>query len=151
MQVIKTNQLIDNAWTYVPEIEAIPHAGNITVSLVRWQQDKALLLNQSGKHGIRISPADTLEGVVADLNHIDLIELNFPELADGRLFSLAWLLRSRYSYQGEIRAIGHYLPDQVFYLSRVGVDAFAPNKPEDIPAILAGLADFSVAYQESIN
>jgi uncharacterized protein (DUF934 family) len=40
------------------------------------------------------------------------------------------------------------MPDQVFYLSRVGVNAFNPEKIEDLPAVLAHLNDFSVKYQK---
>jgi uncharacterized protein (DUF934 family) len=36
---------------------------------------------------------------------------------------------------------------QVFYLSRVGVNAFTIEKNEDVPAALAALNDFSVKYQ----
>jgi uncharacterized protein (DUF934 family) len=80
-----------------------------------------------------------------------LIELYFPELADGRLFSNAWLLRNRYHYSGELRAVGHFLPDQVFYLSCVGVNSFYPENSEDLGATLACLHDFSVNYQPSVN
>ena len=85
------------------------------------------------------------------MKDIQLIELDFPDFADGRLFSHAWLLRGRYNYQGEIRATGHYMPDQVFYLSRVGVNAFNPEKVEDLPVVLSHLNDFTVKYQNSIN
>ncbi|MBC8392295.1 MAG: DUF934 domain-containing protein, partial [Deltaproteobacteria bacterium] len=82
---------------------------------------------------------------------IQLIELDFPAFTDGRIFSHAWLLRGRYNYQGEIRATGHFMPDQVFYLSRVGVNAFNLEKTEDLPVALSNLNDFSVNYQKSIR
>jgi uncharacterized protein (DUF934 family) len=151
MQVVKNKQLVENTWVYLPEAEALVVNGDVVVSLARWQQERPQLLSHNGKCGIRLVPSDTLEGMVGDLSYFDLVELSFPELADGRLFSLAWLLRGRYGYKGEIRAVGSYLPEQVFYLSRVGVDAFVPNREVDIHAILAGLQDFSVAYQTSIN
>ena len=151
MQIIKNKKLEIDNWTFIPETENLNPTGDVTVSLTRWQQDKAQLLNHHGKCGIRLKPSDSLDDIINDLNHIELVELDFPELADGRLFSLAWLLRGRYNYQGEIRAIGHYLPEQVFYLSRVGVNAFAPSREEDIQAILSDLNDFSVTYQASIN
>lgn len=149
MQIIKDKQLIDNTWRYLAD-EAELTAGDKVVSLTRWQQDKKKLMD-SGSCGIRINPADPIEALAADLADIDLIELNFPGFADGRLFSKAWLLRARYHYQGEIRAVGNYMPDQVFYLARVGVNAFSPEKAEDLPQVLANLNDFSVLYQNSIN
>jgi len=150
MQIIKNQQLSDNTWRYIADEDELA-AGDIVVSLTKWRQTEDQLLNRNGKIGVRIGPADSIENLTDKLANVQLIELDFPEFADGRLFSLAWLLRSRYHYQGEIRAVGHYMPDQVFYLSRVGVNAFAAEQAEQVPMILAHLADFSVRYQDSIN
>lgn len=150
MQIIKDKQIIDNAWSYVAD-DAELKTGNITVSIPRWKQDKKQLLAHEGKLGLRMSPADTVDEIAQDLNKIQLIELDFPDFADGRLFSHAWLLRGRYNYQDELRATGRYITDQVFYLSRVGVNAFQPEKVEDLPVLLSRLNDFTVKYQSSIN
>lgn len=150
MQLIKDKQIIDNTWNHVTD-DAELTVGNISVSLARWQQDKAQLLAHDGNIGVRLEPADSVDDIAADLNSLQLIELDFPDFADGRLFSHAWLLRERYDYHGEIRATGHYMNDQVFYLSRVGVNAFSPEKPEDLPIVLSHLNDFTVKYQNSVN
>jgi len=150
MQIVKDKKIIEDNWRYIADGDE-PSPGDITVSLTRWQQEKRQLLNRDGKIGVRISPDDSLSGLADDLGNLQLVELYFPEFADGRLFSQAWLLRSRYRYQGEIRAVGHYLPDQVFYLSRVGVNAFAPEKPEQLTKVLSYLNDFTVKYQSSVN
>lgn len=119
MQIVKDKKMIEDNWRYIADGDE-PSPGNITVSLARWQQEKRQLLNRDGKIGVRISPGDPLSDLAGDLGNLQLIELYFPEFADGRLFSQAWLLRSRYRYSGEIRAVGHYLPDQAFYLSQIG-------------------------------
>ncbi|MDD1628361.1 MAG: DUF934 domain-containing protein [Methylococcaceae bacterium] len=150
MQIIKDKRIIDDTWNYVAD-DAELKAGNISVSLARWKQDKQQLLTRDGKLGVRIGPADAVDDIAADLKNLQLIELDFPDFADGRLFSHAWLLRDRYDYPGEIRATGHYMTDQVFYLSRVGVNAFSPEKVEDLPVVLSHLNDFTVKYQSSIN
>jgi len=150
MQVIKDKKIIDDTWQYVAD-DADLNTGDISVSLTRWQHDKAQLLNSKRKLGIRIKPADSVADIADDLDKVQLIELDFPDFADGRLFSQAWLLRGRYNYKGEIRATGHYMPDQVFYLSRVGVNAFKPENSQQLPAVLANLHDFTVNYQNSIN
>jgi uncharacterized protein (DUF934 family) len=150
MQIIKDQEIIENTWSYV-EDDAELKTGDICVSLARWQQDKAQLLNHSGKIGIRIAPADSVADIADDLKHIDLIELNFPAFSDGRAFSQAWMLRGRHHYQGEIRATGQCMPDQVYYLARVGVNAFNFAKPEDLPVALSALNDFTVNYQKSIH
>ena len=150
MQIIKDKQIIDDTWSYVAD-DAELKVGNISVSIARWKQDKQQLLVHQGGLGVRIGPADAVDDIAPDLKDIQLIELDFPDFADGRLFSLAWLLRGRYNYQGELRATGHYIPDQVFYLSRVGVNAFNPEKVEDLPVVLSYLNDFTVKYQNSID
>jgi uncharacterized protein (DUF934 family) len=150
MQIVKDKQIIDNAWSYIVD-DGDVMSGDICVSISRWKKDKQQLLNHHGKIGIRIGPEDSTEEIAEDLDKIQLVELDFPALADGRPFSHAWLLRGRHHFQGEIRATGHFLPDQVFYLSRVGVNAFDPEKQEDLPVILDCLNDFSTKYQPSIN
>ncbi|TAN67018.1 MAG: DUF934 domain-containing protein [Methylobacter sp.] len=150
MQIIKDKQIVDDSWSFVAD-DAELKDGNISVSIARWKKDKQQLLNSSDKIGVRIGPADSVEDIAADLKDIPLIELDFPAFADGRIFSHAWLLRGRYNYQGEIRATGHFMRDQVYYLSRVGVNAFRLENPEDLPVALNALNDFSVSYQKSIH
>ncbi len=150
MQVIKDKKIIDDNWSYLSD-DTEPKAGNITVSLARWRQDKTQLLNYNGQIGVRIASVDSVADIANDLPNLQLIELDFSDFADGRLFSQAWLLRSRYGYQGEIRATGHYMSDQVFYLSRVGVNAFRPDNAEHLTVELSHLNDFTVNYQKSVN
>ncbi len=147
MQIIKDHQLIDNNWHFISDDSELPATGNITVSLPRWQQQDPALLNHDGKIGVRLTSTDTTEQI-SNLDKLALIELDFPVFTDGRLFSHARLLRSKLAYNGEIRAVGNYLADQVFYLSRVGVNAFQLEQ-RSIPVALAALNDFSVKYQAS--
>ena len=149
MQIIKDKQRVDNTWQFIADEENLV-AGDITVTLTRWLQDKATLITHTGKVGLRLKADDTVADFADDLAHIKLVELNFADFADGRSFSQAWLLRGRYDYKGEIRAIGRYLPEQVFYLSRVGVNAYASEKSTDLDAVLNNLNDFTVKYQPSI-
>jgi uncharacterized protein (DUF934 family) len=150
MQIIKDKAIIDDTFTTLAD-DAELASGDICVSLTRWKRDREHLLARSGRVGVCIRATDTVSDLADDLKHIHLIELDFADFADGRLFSQAWLLRGRYHYQGEIRATGHFLTDQVFYLSRVGVNAFQSPKTEHLNTILANLNDFSVKYQPSIT
>jgi len=150
MQLIKDQQIIDNTWQYIADTDELK-SGDISMSFARWQGEKPQLLAHDGKLGVRISSADSVNELADDLEKLQLIELDFPDFADGRLFSQAWLLRGRYHYHGEIRAIGHFIPDQVFYLARVGVNAFSPETSEELAQIINKLKDFTVNYQSSIN
>jgi uncharacterized protein (DUF934 family) len=151
MQIIKDRQLVENTWTFIADDSQLPEDGDITVTFGRWLANKEQLLKRSGQAGVRLNPSDQIEPLADDLSKIGVIELNFPIFGDGRLFSQARLLRSRDGYQGEIRAVGDYLPDQVFYLSRVGVNAFEFTNPDHIQEALSAMNNFSVRYQTSTN
>jgi uncharacterized protein (DUF934 family) len=150
MQIIKDKQLIANDWTFIDNDSAISAEGNITVTLERWLKEQPELLKRNGKIGLRLASSDAINSLAGHVTGLALIELNFPGFGDGRLFSHAYLLRSRFDYQGEIRAIGRFLADQVFYLTRVGVNAFQFEDQQQIPLALASMSDFTVKYQASV-
>lgn len=148
MQLIKDKQVIQDSWRYIAD-EAPLKTDYIIVSLVRWQQER----NQLSKvrHlGLRLEPAVVLEEIIDDLSHFQLIELHFPAFTDGRAFTHARVLRSRYGFMGDIRASGDYMRDQVFYLNRVGVNSFELNDQDNAQQIIQAIGDFSVDYQKSI-
>ena len=150
MQLIKDSAIIENTWTYVAD-DAPLQNGDITISVCRWHTEKQQLKNRQGNLGIRIDTFDAIEDIAGDLNEFKLIELNFPAFTDGRVFSQARLLRNQYQYNDEIRAVGNFMSDQVFYLSRVGVNAFKLNDSADLPIAIQSLKDFSVKYQASTD
>ncbi|MGR9116624.1 MAG: DUF934 domain-containing protein [Gammaproteobacteria bacterium] len=150
MQIIKDKKIIEDHWQHAPDDADLPQ-GDITVSTTRWHKEKQQLLNRPGKIGLRLDSREAIEDIAEDLNRIDLIELNFSAFTDGRSFTQAWLLRNRFNYSGEIRAVGNFMIDQVFYLHRTGVNAFALAQSDKLPVALSTLNDFSVAYQPSVN
>ncbi len=150
MKIIKDKQIIEDNWIHIADDSELT-SDNITVSLSRWKKDKTKLNQHTGNVGIRLSPADKVEDIADDLKQISLIALDFPAFTDGRSFSQARLLRSRYGFENEIRAIGSYMPDQVFYLSRVGINAFQFETPEALNVATSTMDDFSVQYQESTD
>ncbi|MCE6982636.1 DUF934 domain-containing protein, partial [Pseudomonas frederiksbergensis] len=84
-------------------------------------------------------------------NQFQVIALNFPAFTDGRNYSNARLLRDRYKFTGELRAIGDVLRDQLFYMKRCGFDAFALRADKDPVEALQSLQDFSVTYQAATD
>ena len=150
MKIIKDKRIIDDNWHHIAD-EAELTSGKITVSLSRWKQDQTELKEYQGEIGVRLLPSDFVGELVEDLDQLNLVVLEFPAFTDGRSFTQAKLLRDRYVYQGEIRAIGGYMPDQVFYLTRVGVNAFELEKTELLELALETMDDFTVKYQESVN
>ena len=146
MQIIKDNEIVEDYWIHIAD-DPIPPEGRITVSYARWKAEKSDLLARDGELGIRLGPEDPIEDVATDLENFQLVALEFPAFNDGRGFSQARLLRDRYHFSGEIRAMGSFMADQVFYLSRVGVNAFELPTIETLEKALATLHDFTVRYQ----
>ncbi|MGH8477362.1 MAG: DUF934 domain-containing protein [Methylococcales bacterium] len=148
MQVIKDKEIIEDHWIHIAD-DPIPSEGCITVSAARWKAERDALLARDGKLGLRVSPEDPIDEWVEDLKHFQLIGLEFPAFTDGRLFSVASMLRRSFHYTGEIRALGGFIRDQIFFLSRVGVNSFEVHHGSDLECALSALNDFSVRYQVS--
>lgn len=153
--LIKIRQVVQDNWQLLePATEgapAIPVEGDVIVPLALWRRERAALLARKGRLGLRLDSGEGPEAVVEDLAHFDVIAINFPKVTDGRGYSTARLLRDRYGYQGEIRAVGDVQRDQLLYLSRCGFDAFALKERRDPQAALAAFSEFSEAYQESVD
>lgn len=91
---------------------------------------------------------EDLEPFLAELN---VVAINFPKFVDGRGYSYARLLRDRYKFTGEVRAIGDVLHDQLYYMKRCGFDAYDIRADTDAQAAIEGLTAFSEAYQASTD
>lgn len=125
----------------------VPHSGRWIVSLQVWQQQRAQLLTRGQDIGVRLESADDPSALAEDASHLALIAVNFPAFNDGRGYSSARLLRERYGFTGELRAVGDIFQDQLFLLARCGFDAFLLREGEDEESALRALSVFSEAYQ----
>lgn len=154
-KLIKDGAIVDNIWTLIAKPEADVSvdlsAQNIIVPLQVWLSNKSQL--QSRKDvGVWLDSDETAEQIAADAQSLPLIAVNFPLFMDGRAFSTARLLRERYGFKGELRAIGNLIRDQLCYLRRCGVNAFAFANPDiKLEAALKSLGDFSEYYQASVD
>ncbi len=98
---------------------------------------------------LRLGPDDDPAAVAGKLCGVARVEVHFPKFGDGRGYSIARLLRSRYGYRGELRAVGHITRDQLGFLERVGFDAFELREGEDPREALVAFDSFSASYQKS--
>ena len=99
---------------------------------------------------LRLEPTDDPASVAGRLDRVARVEVNFPKFGDGRGYSIARLLRERYGYKGELRAVGEVVRDHLFYMESCGFDAFLLRDGEDAAEALTGFEDFSEAYQASV-
>ena len=115
------------------------------VSLDEWRENP---IAHASATALVVSNDASLDDIQKDIGGFDHIILNFPSFADGRAYSQARLLRERFEYAGEIRARGDVLPDQIFFMSRCGIDAF---EMDDLSVMQDALRVFSFAYQAAAD
>jgi uncharacterized protein (DUF934 family) len=151
MQIIKDGCLVENGWVHLDDDAALPETGPVTVSASRWLKERDALRQRRGELGLRMGGGDDLDTLAPDLPCFALITVEFPRLADGRGFSIARMLREEYRYGGEIRARGNFIQDQLFFLKRVGVNAFEFTQAVDLANMLPALEEFTVTYQAACD
>lgn len=152
--IIKNKTIADDDWIVLrpgandtPEGVVVP-PGKVIVPLKVWQAQRDALQART-ELGVWLASDERAEDLKSDTAKFSVIAVDFPKFADGRGYSIAHHLRVRLGYTGELRAIGDVLRDQMFYMQRVGFDAFAARADKDIHVVLNGLSDFSVTYQAS--
>ena len=152
--IIKKNTILNDDWSVLrlsesdtPQTIAVP-PGKVIIPLTVWLAQREIL-EQRSDLGVWFASNERAEDLRNDLAKFSVIAVDFPRFADGRGYSIAYHLRTRLGYHGELRAIGDVLRDQMFYMQRVGFDAFSPRSDKDIHEALKGLSDFSFGYQAS--
>ena len=117
----------EDAFAFVADDEEIPAGGDIIVSLARFQSEGDSLLAAGRRVGVRLQPSEEVETLAYDLPRLAVVELAFPKFRDGRPYSAARLLRERFAYGGQVRAVGEVLREQAQFMLRSGFDAFVPS------------------------
>ncbi len=151
--IIKKNQVVTDQWTLLSADTTLDEALRTEQAIIPfalWQQHKAQLQNVQPL-GIWLESNEVIEDLSEDLAQFAVIALNFPVFTDGRHFSSARLLRERYAYTGEIRAIGDVLRDQLFFMQRCGFDAYAIRADRCPTDALQSLTELSVTYQAAYD
>ena len=115
----------DDPFTAVGDEREIP-PGDVIISLARFQEHGDRLLSEGRKVGVRLESDEQVEALAYDLPRLSVVALAFPKFGDGRAYSSARLLRERYGFKGEVRAVGDVLREQAGYMARCGFDAFEP-------------------------
>jgi len=154
--IIKNKAIVNDDWAVLrlaeneaPENVTVP-AGKVIVPLKVWCAQREKLQGRDDL-GVWFASDERPETLKDDIGKFTVIAVDFPKFGDGRGYSIAYYLRARFGYAGELRAIGDVLRDQMFYMQRVGFDAFAPRSDRNIQDALKGLNDFSEAYQAAVD
>ena len=153
--IIRNRAVVADDWTLISAAEdgaavALP-AGKLIVPLNVWLAQRDALLERRQPLGVWLDSHQDPAELADAISRFAVIAVNFPKFADGRGYSIATLLRSRYGFKAELRAIGDVLRDQLFYMQRVGFNAYAVRADKDIHDAIKALKDFSVTYQGSVD
>ncbi len=139
-------QDVQDQWVWVEDTEPVPDNAPAVVSFERWRGERARLVRRHAALGIRLAGGDDVAGIADDVARFGLIALEFPSFTDGRAYSSARLLRERYGFTGELRAVGNVLRDQFAFMQRCGFDTFEVREA-DAGAWREALAEVRVWYQ----
>jgi uncharacterized protein (DUF934 family) len=151
--IIKGSEIIADDWKVLDKdtaLDSVLEDGKLIVPLQYWLANKEAL-NARGDIGVWLDSDEDTDSIEDNCNHLPVIAINFPNFADGRGYSYARLIREKYGYTGELRAIGDVLKDQLFFLKRCGFDAFAIRVDRDVADAISSLKDFSDSYQVAVD
>lgn len=151
MPLIKNKALSEDTWLTLDDESPLPKCGAVIVGLDRWCAEREALLARRQPLGIRLRGDQPPARIADDLEHFAVVALEFPKFADGRAFSSARLLRERYNYSGEVRAVGEPVIDQALFLHRCGFDAIEVPVGTSVEAWLRAQARISVTYQPAAD
>jgi uncharacterized protein (DUF934 family) len=144
--ILRQRELSADEWYYWGE--DAPAGAALIVPAAELRSDGARWSAHAGPLGLRLSPAERVEEFAAQLARVQLVAVEFPNPGDGRGFSQGRLLRERWQFAGELRAIGAGVrQDLVFLLARCGFDALELAPGEDVEAARCALQRYDVAYQ----
>ncbi len=153
MKLIKDQKIVEDTWQRITEIteDASLPTGDVIVPFAYWLENREALSSREGMLGVCIDCDNDIQEVVKDIEHFDLIALDFPAFVDGRSYSHARLLRVRYNFEGELRAVGDILRDQLFFMQRCGINSFQLREDKDMQDALNAFTELSVKYQTAAD
>jgi uncharacterized protein (DUF934 family) len=156
-KLIKNDHIVANGWKTLtltesdnPDSVRLP-VGPVLVPLSVWQARRAELIHREYEHGwplgIWLASEEDAEAIENDIEDFTVIAVAFEKLADSNGYSTARLLRERYGYKSELRAIGNVPRDKLSKLDKAGFDAFAVNDYKNDGVVLSGWFDLNSANQ----
>jgi phosphoadenosine phosphosulfate reductase len=133
-------------WTFVGD--DVPASGKAIVTLARYRREKDALPDA----GVELDAGKDAQSALAEVADRPLLALKFDKFGDGRAFSYASLLRQRYGFRGDLRAVGDVLLDEIPLMLRCGFTSFEVTREPTLRALRDGrLPKFPVAYQPGLS
>ncbi|WP_305988024.1 DUF934 domain-containing protein [Roseibium sp. MMSF_3544] len=136
--IYKDGEFVEETWTRAEAETGAAVDGNLLVSQALFLEDAEDYVGREDLTAVLVEAGDDVEQIVPYLDKLAFVAVDFPSFADGRGFSAARILREHVGYEGDIRASGKYILDQVPLARRCGVSSFEISKPEVLKALKAG-------------
>lgn len=145
-------QVVEDSWEVLRDLESVPSASSShKIFPLAAIGGAPGFRNGDPVQAIWIAPDDDFESHIHALKGLKLIAVDFPSFRDGRGYSVATMLRARYGWIGELRAIGDVLRDQLNYMRRCGFDSFALRADKDVHDALKSFSHYSIRYQGAVD
>jgi len=141
-RLLRDRQIVVDDWGYT--FEPGPVQGRI-LSMDEWLTEPTWS-GTGNRLGVVLKPEHNVELLAPSLARFELIAAEFPGPGEGRGYSQGRVLRERYGFRGELRAVGYVRYDQIFFLARCGFNSF--ELPEgELAAAAKAFSTFSAEYQ----
>ncbi|MEO1017051.1 MAG: DUF934 domain-containing protein [Pseudomonadota bacterium] len=148
MPLLKNGDFGTDPWVEIEDDAPLPAQQPVIVPLARLQrEDRDRLVRRAYPLGVKLTPDDPIEAIEDWLGHLDLVALEFPKFTDGRAYSSAQILRQRYGFKGEIRAVGDVLVDQYQFMRRCGFNTFLIVEGRPMESWRKAQVDMTLVYQ----
>ncbi len=141
---------VEDPFTHVADDQELPR-GDVIISLTRFQAEGEGLLSEGRRVGVQLKAEEEAEVLAYDLPRLAVVALEFPKYRDGRAYTNARLLRERFKFKGEVRAVGDVLREQAGFMVRVGFDAFEPADDASANEWQAAARRYRHVYQRSAD
>jgi uncharacterized protein (DUF934 family) len=143
--------ILEDRFERVADDAALPESGAVLVSLGRFAAEKDTLLSRDAELGVWLQSSESPVAIAKDLDRIALVALDFPIFSDGRAYSSARILRERYGYKGELRAIGDVLCEQLTFMLRSGFETFEMQSATALDEFNSVVTEVRVVYQPTAD
>jgi uncharacterized protein (DUF934 family) len=147
MPLLRAGRFATDTWRPLADSDGVPASGRIIVPLPRLLAEAEAFARFAGELGVRVEPKERVEQLESWLPRLALIALSFPSFSDGRAFSTARILRERYGFTGEVRAVGEILVDRYQFMRQCGFDAFEVTQERTLASWSKASVEMTLTYQ----
>ncbi len=158
-KLIKNGQVLNDKWKVLTlgvnesaQNIKLP-VGSLIVPLSVWNLRRRELFHREYEHGCQLGvwleANENPQKIENDIDDLSVIAIRFDKFSDGNSYFTPRLLRERYGYKGELRAIGDVPHDKFVYLQRIGFDAIELSASRQVGGALLSLFEGSFTHSEN--